>query len=416
MTNLTPSDWNDWRTLHNRHTGETLRIRRPIQDGQPYLELHGTLGPRQEGPPLHVHHAEAEEGVIHSGQLSATVDGRSMTVRAGETAVLPAGSAHRWWNAGDDELRFSGVVRPLVDLDVFLPAIFDVVNRSPVDRPSLFYLAHLAWRHRSTQTVLFAPRWLQRVLLPVIVLVGTVLGRYRGTGWPGCPEPVSSMRSTDSLTTRAVDDDVSHASFTAWSRWATWCGIVAPPAFALLVILAGRSYPGYEHGAQAISELAAADSPSPALQTLNFYVTGLLTVAFATSLARGRGRALGAALFGALGAMMIVHGALPCDAGCEFVTPTGTAHNVVGLVGFVCAIVGVWLVGRQSSDRLFRTWSRVAALAGGAGLVGWIGVAKVAQVAWLNGTLQRAFVAVILVWMFVTAARQLRSGGVVDAH
>ena len=50
------------------------------------------------------------------------------------------------------------------------------------------YMAHLLWRHRKTQTVLIAPRWSQAVLFPTIVLVGTLLGRYRGTDWPGCPD------------------------------------------------------------------------------------------------------------------------------------------------------------------------------------------------------------------------------------
>jgi hypothetical protein len=49
-------------------------------------------------------------------------------------------------------------------------------------------MAHLAWRHRKTQAVLFAPLWLQAVVVPAIVFVGTLLGRYRGTDWPGCPD------------------------------------------------------------------------------------------------------------------------------------------------------------------------------------------------------------------------------------
>ena len=49
-------------------------------------------------------------------------------------------------------------------------------------------MAHLLWRHRKTQTVLIAPQWIQAVLFPTIVLVGTLLGRYRGTDWPGCPD------------------------------------------------------------------------------------------------------------------------------------------------------------------------------------------------------------------------------------
>ena len=36
--------------------------------------------------------------------------------------------------------------------------------------------------------MLFAPLWLQKVLVPAIVAVGTILGRYRGTDWPGCPD------------------------------------------------------------------------------------------------------------------------------------------------------------------------------------------------------------------------------------
>ena len=31
------------------------------------------------------------------------------------------------------------------------------------------------------------PRALQTLILPLIVFVGTLLGRYRGTGWPGSP-------------------------------------------------------------------------------------------------------------------------------------------------------------------------------------------------------------------------------------
>ena len=97
------------------------------------------------------------------------------------------GSAHRWWNGGDETLVFEGVAKPVVDLDVYLAAVFEVINSGPKNRPPLFYMAHLAWRHRKTTAVLLAPRWVQAIVVPVIVLVGTVLGRYRGTEWPGCP-------------------------------------------------------------------------------------------------------------------------------------------------------------------------------------------------------------------------------------
>jgi quercetin dioxygenase-like cupin family protein len=185
---MTPSLMkNSWLTLTNRHTGERLQLRRVLRDGQMCLELKGSVPPRQDGPPLHVHYREHEEGTVIAGTLSAQVDGRVIRVEAGGTASLPMGSAHRWWNDGDDVLVFEGIARPVIDLDLYFQAAFDVLNSGPANRPPLFYMAHLAWRHRKTQAVLLAPRWLQAVLVPVVVCVGTILGRYRGTDWPGCP-------------------------------------------------------------------------------------------------------------------------------------------------------------------------------------------------------------------------------------
>ena len=173
--------------LHNRHTGERLELRRVMKDGQLCLSLHGSLPPHRQGPPRHIHFAELEEGRVVSGTLSAEVDGKLLRVAAGEGSTFPVGSAHRWWNDGDEMLVAHGYVRPVVDLDVYLQAVFEVLNSGPADRPPLFYMAHVAWRHRRTQCVLFMPRPVQAVVLPLIVLVGTILGRYRGTDWPGSP-------------------------------------------------------------------------------------------------------------------------------------------------------------------------------------------------------------------------------------
>jgi uncharacterized cupin superfamily protein len=174
--------------LHNRHTGERLELRRVARHGQIWLELKGTLPPKREGPPLHVHYQEAEEGRVIAGTLSAVPDGRGLRVGAGEMARFPVGSVHRWWNDGDDTLVFEGVAKPVVDLDLYLQAVFEVLNSGSAERPSLFYMAHVAWRHRRTQAIRLAPKWIQAILFPAIVLVGTALGRYRGTNWPGCPD------------------------------------------------------------------------------------------------------------------------------------------------------------------------------------------------------------------------------------
>jgi len=182
----------DARVLHNRHTGETLAMRRIRRDRQVWLELKGTLPARQQGPPLHVHHQELEEGRVIAGTLAASLDGRELQVPAGGAAAFPIGSVHRWWNGGDDTLVFEGYAKPAIDLDVYLQAVFEVLNSGPANRPPLFYMAHVAWRHRRTQEIRLAPRWVQAVVFPAVVLLGALLGRYRGTDWPGCPARCSA--------------------------------------------------------------------------------------------------------------------------------------------------------------------------------------------------------------------------------
>src|ERR1051325_3921225 len=157
--------------LENRHTGEILKLCRVrADDGELVLLIDGSLPPGAQGPPPHIHFYEREEGTVKSGKLAARVGrGRGMqTVRAsvGEAGVFPAGVVHSWWNGGDDLLEISGRAVPAVDLDSYLQALFAIFNASPSGRPSLFYIAHVLWRHRRTQALANPPRFIQMTLLP----------------------------------------------------------------------------------------------------------------------------------------------------------------------------------------------------------------------------------------------------------
>ena len=173
--------------LANRHTGERLELRRLRRNGDVWLELKGTLPPHRQGPPMHIHFAEDEEGHVLAGTLSASVNGQVVTVPAGKSTALPRGLPHRWWNDGEELLVFEGYAKPVVDLDRYLQAVFEVLNAGPDRRPPLFYMAHAALRHRETQAVLLMPAPIQAVLFRAVVALGTLLGKYRGEDWPGCP-------------------------------------------------------------------------------------------------------------------------------------------------------------------------------------------------------------------------------------
>ena len=175
--------------LKNRHTGEILSMRRVREaNGQLVLMREGSLPPHRSGPPPHIHFAEREEGSVKAGTLGARVAGETIVVPAGNPAAFPIGVEHSWWNEGEEILEFHGRVTPLVDLDRYLQGVFAVMNASPNGRPSLFYMAHVMWRHRKTQSITVPPLAIQRVLFPVILFIGKMLGKYRGSAWPGSPE------------------------------------------------------------------------------------------------------------------------------------------------------------------------------------------------------------------------------------
>jgi hypothetical protein len=159
---------------------------RGLKDGREVLFLEGVLPPHSDGPPMHVH-LDQDEGVeVISGRLSAIVDGKSITLGPGERAFVPRGLRHRWWNAGDEPLVLNGTAEPAGDLDQFLEGMFAILNASKSGRPSPFYIAHLSLRHPS-QRVSPAPAWVDRILFRIIVAIGTVVGAYPASGWPGAP-------------------------------------------------------------------------------------------------------------------------------------------------------------------------------------------------------------------------------------
>lgn len=174
--------------LENRHTGEVLQLRRVRgANGQLELALDGSVPPRAKGPPSHIHFQAREEGTVSAGTLGARRGGETIVVPVGGSIVFPAGVVHSWWNAGDEVLELGGRSSPAGDFDRYLQAMFAILNASPSGRPSLFYLAHVAQRHRHSQAFTVPPLFIQRILFPLVLALGHALGKYRGDDWPGSP-------------------------------------------------------------------------------------------------------------------------------------------------------------------------------------------------------------------------------------
>ena len=198
-------------------------------------------------------------------------------------------------------------------------------------------------------------------------------------------------------------------------EWLAMAGILGPIWFILLVIVQGILQPDYSHIAMPISALAA--WPAGWMQNLNFFVSAILTAAFAI----GMHSAIRPRRFGLAGIFLLLASSL----GLLVVglypwinvngVPTEPPRHVVGAVlTFVGASLGLVILSRRmAADPQWRNLSGYVLATGIAMLLLFILVGGFAIEEgtpfhpWV-GLLQRILVTVWFACMFVIASRALR--------
>ncbi|QJR36550.1 cupin domain-containing protein [Gemmatimonas groenlandica] len=169
--------------------GERLTfLRRVPSETGDRLEVENVVAPGA-GPPMHVHHRQSEVLTVVRGRIGYQRPGQPAEYAGpGETVAFMAGDAHRFWNAGDDDLVCSGYIDPADNIEYFLGEIFASSRRSGGDMPNVFDAAYLTSRYRSEFTMLAVPAPVQRLVFPVLVAIGRLLGRY--ARYADAPEPI----------------------------------------------------------------------------------------------------------------------------------------------------------------------------------------------------------------------------------
>jgi quercetin dioxygenase-like cupin family protein len=142
----------------------------------------GTDGVAQPGagPPMHVHYLQEEAARVVRGRLGHQVlGGEPQFSGPGELVVWPAGTPHKWWNAGTDELHMTGWCRPPGNAEFFLATLFTSTKENGGERPGLFDAAFLTTRYRTEFALIELPAVVRRVVIPIVYVVGSMLGKYR---------------------------------------------------------------------------------------------------------------------------------------------------------------------------------------------------------------------------------------------
>ncbi len=169
-------------------TGERLRLLGVERDAEgEYMVVEGIVEPGA-GPPMHVHFFQEERIRVVTGRIGYQVLGEEPKhADPGEEIVFPAGQVHRFWGAGEGPSTGRGIVRPVGNFPWFITRLHASIRENG-GRPGFFDGAFLAHQYRSEFEMMEIPIPVKRLLFPVVVVVGRLLGKYRKYG--DAPAPV----------------------------------------------------------------------------------------------------------------------------------------------------------------------------------------------------------------------------------
>ncbi len=193
------------------------------------------------------------------------------------------------------------------------------------------------------------------------------------------------------------------------------CGLVAGPLFVIAFLVQGAlKGSGYDALRHPVSSLAL--GPNGWVQTVNFLVTGLLTVAFAIGLWRSGLRA-GGALIGVWGIGLFGAGLFVSDPVSGFpvgtpptidYTTLGALHDGFSLPGFLALAAAQVVLSRGQGWK----WPTYSLLSATAFMVCFLlassGFSQTASLVDVAGLFQRLTVTIGWVWTVLLALRVLR--------
>jgi hypothetical protein len=132
----------------------------------------------------HVHPTIVERFTLRRGKVGFRIDGRECIAEVGQTVTVPAGVAHDWWNAGDEEAH---VLVEIYDppgrfgqmaIDLFGLAQDGKTNDKGM--PNLLQTAVFCLEYEDVLYFTSPPHWVQKILFNLLAPFARLLG-YRGS-------------------------------------------------------------------------------------------------------------------------------------------------------------------------------------------------------------------------------------------
>lgn len=127
----------------------------------------------------HLHREVDERFTVLAGKIGYFVGDQKGILQTGETADLPRGIPHDWWNAGDEEARVIVEIWPAARFEQMAITTFGLAREGKTNKkgmPNLLQLAVISQEFEDVLQVMNPPRWVQRVLFGALVPIARLLG------------------------------------------------------------------------------------------------------------------------------------------------------------------------------------------------------------------------------------------------
>jgi quercetin dioxygenase-like cupin family protein len=178
--------------LENPVTGERLRfIQAAVDTRGERVVVECTVRPGGFVAAAHVHPFQTERFTIVHGTVGFRLGRKQISAQPGDEIVVEPGTAHKFWNAGDEDAVFVAEVTPALQFESLVETMYTLAADGLTNRkgmPNPLRLAVIAKEHFDDVRLPFPPQSLQRLALALGAPVGRALG-FAGTYEPAATTP-----------------------------------------------------------------------------------------------------------------------------------------------------------------------------------------------------------------------------------
>ncbi len=184
--------------IENAVTGERLVFRQTSREtGGQAVVVETFVQPDGFVAAGHVHPSQEERFEVLQGSVGFKIGRKKLVAGPGERLTVSAGTAHKFWNAGDGVAHFVCEVRPALQFESLIETMFGLATAGKTNRkgmPNPLRLAVIANAHFDTVRLPFPPAFLQRIGLAMGAPLGRALG-YTPTYVPAesSPAPAAAV-------------------------------------------------------------------------------------------------------------------------------------------------------------------------------------------------------------------------------